>query len=146
MASSSYHYGKYQEYKKLAQRYEKNISTLTGIKNDLTGSFYDEQGDVNKELDDLKEDLNKAVRHNPKFSVIASGCAAYKEKSTTADGCLNNAVVALEDEIASLNTKKITAEQNRDTEYQNYQEAKRREEEEREEERRRWLESLKLFG
>ncbi|MCM1543140.1 MAG: hypothetical protein NC121_18035 [Blautia sp.] len=146
MASSSYHYGKYQEYKKLAQRYGKNISALTDIKNNLTGSFCDEQGDVNRELDELKEDLNKAVRHDSRFSVIAGGCDMYKERSTTADACLNHAVIALENEIASLNARKMTAEQNSDAEYRNYEEAKRREDEEREEQRRRWLESLKLFG
>lgn len=139
MASSSYHYKQYQFYKKQAQQYEKNLSALTSIKNDLTGSFYDEQGNVNKELNDLKEDLNKAVRHDSKFDTIASNCELYKEKSTTADGHLNNTVIALENEIASLNGKKLTAEQNRDAEYCNYERAKQEEEEERQ----RWLDSLK---
>lgn len=136
VAGSSYYYGQYNSYKKEASRYDKNIKALIKIRDSLTSDFYDEQSNVNKELSDLKDDLKKSVRHDPKFSVIASECESYKEKSTTADANLNCAVIALENEIATLNQKKSVAEQNRDAQYRSYTTAKQ-------EERQAWLDSLK---
>lgn len=133
---SKAYYSQYNLYKKQAMEYGKNIEALTKIKDNLVNNMYDEQGDVNKELNDLREDLHKSVRHDPTFSVIASEAASHKEKSVAADAHLNHAVSALENEIASLNSKKITAEQNRDAQYQSYKTAK-------EQERQEWLDSLK---
>lgn len=136
MARSSYYYDQYNSYKKEASECDKNIKTLIKIRDSLTSDFYDEQSNVNKELSDLKDDLKKSVRHDSKFSVIASECESHKEKSTTADADLNSAVIALENEIATLNQKKSVAEQNRDTQYRSYTTAKQ-------EERQEWLDSLK---
>lgn len=135
MANSSYYYKQYKTYKDQASKYDKNIKTLTKIKDSLTNNFYDEQNNVNRELNDLKEDLNKAVRHDSKFLTIASECEFYKEKSITADNDLNNVIIALENEIAALDGKKITSEQNRDAQYQNYSTKKN-------EERQEWLNSI----
>ena len=127
MANSTYHYSQYQSYKSQAIGFGKNVKTLERIKNSLTSDFYDEQEAVNRKLNELKDDLKQAVRHDAKVDTIANDCELYKEKSTTADKNLNGAVVALENEIASLNSKKTTAEQNRDTQYQNYTTAKQAE-------------------
>jgi len=137
MANSSYYYNQYKKYKAQASNYDKNIQTLTKIKDNLTNNFYDEQSNVNKELSDLKDDLNKAVRHDSSFLTIASGCESYKEKSSTADSDLNNVIIALENEIAALNGKKTTAEQNRDAQYQSYSTKKQ-------EERQAWFDSIKI--
>lgn len=136
MASSSYYYSLYTQYKKEAKDLSRNISDLQKIKNSLTGDFYDEQGNVNQELNNLKDDLNKSVRHDSKFTYIAGECENYKEKSTTSDANLNNAVISLENEISSLNTKKNSAEQKRDSYYRQYVSAK-------EEERQKALQALK---
>ncbi len=137
MANSGYYYNQYNSYKTQATGYDKNIKALIKIKENLINDFYDEQSNVNKELSDLKDDLNKSVRHDSKFTVIASGCESYKEKSTTADTNLNSVIIALENEIASLNNKKRTAEQNRDAQYQRYNT-------EKQQERQAWLDSLKI--
>ena len=139
MANSSYYYSLYKKEKENANAYSKNSSSLQTILNRLTGEFYDEQSSVNSELDDLKEDLNKAVRHLSKFSIIVNDCYTYKEKVSTADTYLNSAVDSLEDEIASLNSRQITAEQNRDYYYNRYKE-------EKEKERQEFLNSLKILG
>jgi hypothetical protein len=137
MANSGYYYNQYNSYKTQAAGYDKNIKALIKIKENLINDFYDEQSNVNKELSDLKDDLNKSVRHDSKFTVIASGCESYKEKSTTADTNLNSVIIALENEISSLNNKKRTAEQNRDAQYQRYNT-------EKQQERQAWLDSLKI--
>lgn len=136
MANSNYYHNQYNSYKSEMSGYDKNLKALIKIKDSLVNDFYDEQSNVNKELNDLKDDLNKSVRHDYNFNVIASGCESYKEKVTTADTNLNSVVIALENEINSLSAKKSIAEQNMNTQYQNYNNAK-------EEERRAWIESLK---
>lgn len=127
MRESSYYNEQYNRCKSEVKDCEKNIKLLLKVKDRLTNDFYDEQGNVNKELDDLKEDLDKSVRHDAKFSSTASACYTYKEKSTTADSYLNNVVIALENEIATLKRKKETAEQNRDENYKNYKTKKEEE-------------------
>ena len=45
------------------------------------------------------------MRYDPKFQTIASEGEAQKEKDTSADSKLNDAVINLENEIADLNNK-----------------------------------------
>lgn len=130
LANSNYYYQLYLKYKKEAEDYAENIKELKAIKNSLTGDFYDEQRNVNVELEDLKEDLKKSVRHDFKFTSTASECLNQKEKTATADGNLNQVIVALENEISALETKKIMAEASRDTNYRQYEREKRAELEE----------------
>ena len=139
MANSSYYYSMYKKEKEKAKTQSKDISSLQTILNRLTGEFYDEQSNVNRELDDLKEDLNKAIRHLSKFNIIVNDCYSYKEKTSTADSSLNSAIDSLENEIASLNSKQATAEQNRDYYYNKYKE-------EKEKERQEFLNSINIFG
>lgn len=136
MASSSYYYSLYTQYKAEVSNLQKNIEALTKIVNGISSDYYDEQSNVNRELNDLKEDLQKAVRHDNTWNTIASKCESYKEKSSSADSNLNSASSYLNEEIRSLNSKKSTAESNRDQAYRDYESAK-------DAEYQAWLDSLK---
>lgn len=136
MASSSYYYGLYKQYKNTVSSLQKNINSLTNIRNGLSSDFLDEQRNVNQELNDLKEDLQKATRHDAIWNSTASKCEAYKEKVSSADGNLDTAMDYLDAEIRSLDSQKSIAESNRDQAYRDYQDKK-------DEEYRDWLESIK---
>lgn len=127
MEKSKYYRDQCKAYEKEANKYGKNIDELQKIKNMLLNQFYDEQSNVNKELNDLKSDLNKAVRYDSGFSAKISQCEWHKEKVSTADSNLKNAINALENEIATLGGKKMTAEQNYNTQLNNYNTAKQEE-------------------
>ena len=136
MANSSYYNNLYKQHKNTVSSLQKNIDDLTTVRNGISSDFYDEQSDVNKELNDLKDDLNKAVRHDNSWDTIASQSELYKEKASTADGNLNSAIDYLDAEVSSLTSQKSTAEANRDQAYSDYQNKK-------DEERRAWLKKLK---
>ncbi|MCI9420619.1 MAG: hypothetical protein HFG32_11505 [Eubacterium sp.] len=127
MADSKFFDNQYKSYKNQVKSLQKDLTKLIRIRDSLTGDFFDEQSNVNKELDELKEDLAKAVRHDGTFSSIASSCHAYKEKGSTADSGLSSAIYAIESEIAQLNNQKSTAEGNMEQSYKQYQ-AKKTEE------------------
>jgi archaellum component FlaC len=76
--------------------------------------MYDEIRNVNNELDALKDDLKKGVRHNSAFTRSANDLMNQKEKAVTADGKLSVCVSELNEEIKSLKTKKSKAETDRD--------------------------------
>ncbi len=136
MADSKFFDNQYRSYKNQVKSLQKDLTHLIRIRDSLAGDYFDEQGSVNRELDDLKEDLNKAVRHDGKFSSIASSCNVYKEKGSTADSGLSSAIYAIENEIAQLQNQKSTAEGNMEQSYQQYQTKKT-------EERQKMLEQLK---
>lgn len=136
MANSSYYYNLYKQYRSKAASMQKNINSLIKIRNAIAGDYYDEQRNVNQELNDLKEDLQNAVRHDASWTTIASQCESYKEKASTADGNLDSSLDSLEAEISTLNTQKRMAESDRDQAYRDYQD-------ERDNERREMLEKLK---
>lgn len=135
MADSSYYYGLYTDYKSKVSFLKKNIDSLNKIRNKITEND-DEQRNVNKKIDDLKDDLDNAVRHDNTWSQIASECENYKEKSSECDGNLKSAIESLDAEINSLKAQKSSAESARDQAYSDY-------EREKDEEYKRWLESLK---
>lgn len=130
MANSSYYYELYQKFKEKAKKYEKNIKELQPILDTLNNSFSGKQSDINKGIDSLSEDLNKAVRHDSEFTSIASRCNDYKEKSTSSDRNLSGAASAIESEISVLKEKKRDAEEKRDQYYKKYQEEKEKERQE----------------
>ena len=136
MANSTYYNNLYKQYKNTASSLQKNIDALKKIRNGLSSDFFDEQRNVNQELNDLKEDLQKATRHDNSWNTIASQCESYKEKASSADGNLDPAMDYLDAEICSLESQKSTAESNRDQAYSNYKSKK-------DEEYKAWLESLK---
>lgn len=127
MASSSYYYNLYRKYKKEVEELEENIKSLTEIRNSISGDYYDEQSAVNKELNNLKEDLKKSIRHDSMWNNIALQCETYKEKSSSADSNLRSSMDYLDSEIQSLNAKKNTAIYNRDKAYKKYLEKKEEE-------------------
>lgn len=135
MASSGYYYNLYKQKKNVAKSYEDDISDLRKALNNLTDTMNDEIRAVNNELEDLKSDLNKAVRHNAKFTSRANAVTSEKEKAVTADPNLSVAVRELEEEISRLNGLKTTAINDRDYYYRKYKEKK-------EEERRELLNKI----
>ena len=127
MASSSYYYEKYKTYRDKVKTLQGNITKLTNIRNSLTNNFYTEQTYVNNELNGLKVDLKKAVRHVQEFNTIADECDDFKEEPATVDTNLYSAVDGLESEISSLKTQKETTEEKRDSYYRSYQREKENE-------------------
>lgn len=138
MASSGYYYNLYKQYRSEVSKLQKNISTLTKVRNSISSDFFDEQRSVNNELNNLKEDLKRSARHDNIWDSNASKCELYKEKASSADKSLDSSMESLDAEISSLESKKSTAESNRDQAYRDYERAK-------EEEYREFLESLKIF-
>lgn len=121
MANSNYYFNLYRQNKDEESSLQKNIDALTKIRNNLSGDFCDEQRNVNKELDDLKEDLQKAIRNDQSWLYIASQCNLYKEKASTLDGKLESAIDYLDAEISSLRSKQNSAKEKKETAYNNYQ-------------------------
>lgn len=136
MATSSDYYNLYKQYMSSATSMGSSIRALEKIRDKIYNDFYDEQSYVNKELDDLKEDLLKAARHDNSWDTIAYQCESYKEKGATADGNLDSALSYLDAEISSLKSQKGTAEASRDQALSDYRSK-------RSEEYQAWLNSLK---
>lgn len=135
MANSSYYYNLYKQKKNAVKSYEDDIDDLRKALSNLTDTMGDEIRAVNNELEDLKSDLNKAIRHNAKFTSRANAVTSEKEKTVTADPHLSVAVRELEEEISRLNGLKTTAINDRDYYYRKYKEKK-------EEERRELLDKI----
>lgn len=135
MASSSYYYNLYKQKKSAVKSYDDDIGDLRKALNNLTDTMNDEIRAVNNELEDLKSDLNKAIRHNAKFTSRANVVTSEKEKAVTADPNLSVAVRELEEEISRLSGLRTTAINDRDYYYRKYKEKK-------EEERRELLDKI----
>ena len=133
MASSSYYYNLYKQKKNAVKSYDDDIDDLRKALSNLTDTMNDEIRAVNNELEDLKADLNKSIRHNSKFTSRAN--AVTSEKAVTADPNLSVAVRELEEEISRLNGLRTTAINDREYYYQKYKEKK-------EEERRELLDKI----
>lgn len=135
MASSSYYYNLYKQKKNAVKSYDDDIDDLRKALSNLTDTMNDEIRAVNNELEDLKADLNKSIRHNSKFTSRANAVTSEKEKAVTADPNLSVAVRELEEEISRLNGLRTTAINDREYYYQKYKEKK-------EEERRELLDKI----
>ena len=135
MASSNYYYNLYKQKKNAVKSYDDDIEDLRKALSNLTDTMSDEIRAVNNELEDLKSDLNKAIRHNAKFTSRANAVTAEKEKVVTADPNLSVAVRELEEEISRLSGLRTTAINDRDYYYRKYKEKK-------EEERRELLDII----
>jgi len=130
MANSGYYRNLYKQFEQEAEDYGKDIEKLEQIKKNLSGDLYDEQLAVNREINDLVEDLKKGVRHNSVFTNKADDLKENKEKSSFDDASLGAAISSLESEISVLQNKKRTAEQKRDEAKRKYEEEKERERQE----------------
>ncbi len=127
MASSSYYYDLYKKYKKLAKEYEDNLDDLRKINNKISDDLYSKIQAVNNEIDNLKEDLVKSVRHNSDFSKTTNSLQSKKEKGVTADSQMRTVSNELGEEIRDLEKKKNDAEDDRDYYYQLYKQKKQEE-------------------
>lgn len=135
MANSSYYYNLYKQKKNAVKSYDGDIADLRKALNNLTDTMNDEIRAINNELEDLKSDLNKAIRHNATFTSRANAVTVEKEKAVTADASLSIVVSELEEEISRLNGLRTEAISDRDYYYRKYQEKK-------EEERREFLNKI----
>ena len=130
MASSSYYYNLYKQKKNATKSYDDDLKVLNKALSNLTDTMYDEIRDINNELEDLKSDLNKSVRHNSVFTSRANEVTFEKEKTVTADPYLSVAVSSLEDEIARINGLNSSAVSDREYYYRKYKEKKAEERQE----------------
>lgn len=135
MASSSYYYNLYKQKKNAVRSYDGDLKDLRKALDNLTDTMSDEIRAINNELEDLKSDLNKSVRHNSKFTSRANAVTAEKEKTVTADPHLSIAVRELQEEISRINGLRSQAITDRDYYYQKYNDKK-------EEERRELLDKI----
>lgn len=127
MATSSYYYNLYKQKNTSVNSYEGDLKDLRKALNNLSNTMSDEIRAVNNELDDLKSDLNKSIRHNSSFTSRANSVISEKEKTVTADPNLSVAIRGLEDEISRVNGLKNTAINDRDYYYRKYTEKKEEE-------------------
>ena len=127
MADSGYYYNLYRQKRNAVNSYEEDIKDINKALSNLTDKMYDEIRAINNELDDLKEDLKKSVRHNAKFTSRANAFGVEKEKTVTADPILSVAVRELQEEISRLTSLKNQAIQDRDYYYWKYKEKKEEE-------------------
>lgn len=130
MADSSYYYNLYKQKRDAVKSYDSDLKDLNKALSNLTDTMGDEIRAVNTELEDLKSDLNKGVRHNSSFTSRANAVTTEKEKAVTADPLLSVAVRELQEEISRINGLKSTAVGDRDYYYKKYKE---KEEQERQE-------------
>lgn len=130
MANSSYYYNLYKQKRDTVRSYEGDLGNLNKALDNLTDTMGDEIRAVNSELENLKSDLNKGVRHNSRFTSSANAVTAEKEKAVTADSLLSVAVRELQEEISRVNGQKITAVNDRDYYYRKYKEKKEQERQE----------------
>ena len=135
MASSSYYYNLYKQKKDAVKSYDGDLKDLQKALDNLTDTMSDEIRAINNELEDLKSDLNKSIRHNSKFTSRANAVTAEKEKTVTADTYLSIAVRELQEEISRINGLRSQAVTDRDYYYQKYKDKK-------EEERRELLDKI----
>lgn len=124
MASSDYYYNLYRTKKKEANKYEGDEKDLQKILGNLTGEMNDEIRAINNEINDLKDDLDKSVRHNAAFTKGANDVAAQKEVGVTLDTSLSVAVSELEEEIRRVNGLNNNAIRDRDYYWNKYEEKK----------------------
>lgn len=120
MANSSYYYNLYKQKRNAVKSYDDDIDDLRKALSNLTDTMNDEIRAVNNELEDLKADLNKSIRHNSKFTSRANAVTSEKEKAVTADPNLSAAIRELEEEITRLNGLRTTAINDREYYYQKY--------------------------
>ena len=127
MASSSYYYNLYKQKKNAVKSYDGDLKDLQKSLDNLTDTMSDEIRAINNELEDLKSDLNKSVRHNSKFTSRANAVTAEKEKAVTVDPHLSIAVRELQEEISRINGLRSQAITDRDYYYQKYKDKKEEE-------------------
>ncbi|WP_428909703.1 hypothetical protein [Niallia sp. Krafla_26] len=124
MASSSYYREMYRKKRDEVDDYEDDLKDLNKILESLSFDLPAEVIDVNFELDGLKADLLKGVRHNSLFTNRANAFENKKEKSIGQDRDMSTTQNAIEDEVARVTNLRSQAISSRDYYYDKYQEKK----------------------
>ena len=127
MINSTYYNNLYKQKKSAIKSYDGNLKDLRKALTNLTDTMYDEIRAVNGELDDLKSDLAKGIRHNAKFSSQTSSLSSKKEKAVNADPFLSVVIRELQEEIDRVSRLKNQAVQDRDNYYNQYRTKKEEE-------------------
>ena len=127
MAQSDYYKSQYNANKTKAKNLGKNEECLERIYNALVNNMSGKICDVNNELENIKTEMKKGVRHNGTYTSRANVVSNSHEKGTSADSELHVAISALDDELRDVRRKKATAISNRDS-YQRQYKDKRKEE------------------
>lgn len=136
MRSSSYYYNLWNQHRTQSRKYQGWIDELTPIKSRLENNFNDDVNRVNKEIDELQEDLKNSVRMNDIFTSNAEELDNKKEKNAKGDSRLSAAISSIGDELTSLRAKKAEEDRAADQARRDYERAL-------EEERREAEEALK---
>lgn len=124
MASSSYYHNLYRKKKDEVDQYDDDLRDLNRILESMSWDLPAQIMDVNYEFDGLKEDLNKAVRHNTLFTNRANAFENKKEKSVGLDRDMSTSQNAIEDEVARVTNLRSQAISSRDYYYDKYREKK----------------------
>lgn len=120
MASSSYYYNLYKQKMATVTTLENAIGNLRTIFSNLNDNLYNGIQAVNNEFDNLKSDLNKAVRHNSTFTSCANAFDSLREKSVAADSSLRKVSDELQEEITRVSNQKNQAIRDKEYYYNMY--------------------------
>lgn len=126
MTSSDY-YNSYLGYRDEVNTLQTKINFLTQKRNILLNNLEYEQVGINYELDILKGDMERAVRHDDKWDSIITNMDLFRQSSSTSDTNIKSAIENLGTQISLLTSEKDTAETSRDCAYREYQDEKERE-------------------
>lgn len=126
MTSSDY-YNSYLRYRDEVNTLQTKINFLTQKRNILLNNLEYEQVGINYELDILKGDMERAVRHDDKWDSIITNMDLFRQSSSTSDTNIKSAIENLGTQISLLTSEKDTAETSRDCAYREYQDEKERE-------------------
>lgn len=120
MADSSYYYNRYKDRKNEVKMFDSQLTALRKALTNIADTMSDEINAINKELEDLKNDLNRSIRHNYLFTARANAITSNKEKGVSSDPVLGVAIKNLENEIIGIEHRRTNAANERDYYYQLY--------------------------
>lgn len=130
MASSFYYLALYQQEAELEQKLRRWIDELRPIYNHFCSDFNGNIDGLNRTLDSLQEGLLSGVQDADIYANNVNNLDEENEPGISSDRYLSQTDSDLQEELNDLETKRQTAERNRDSYYQSYLAAKAREEEE----------------
>ena len=125
--SSAYYKERRDQASRTAKNCDKYADQLEKILSRLVDDSYGKISPINKQLSQLEDDLDGAVRHNSTFHRHVNEAVENKEKTTSADNDLSTAINELEDEIRQLRSTQRNAEAKKEQYNRQYHEKKREE-------------------
>jgi hypothetical protein len=125
MASSSYYYRQYCNYKNQVKDLKNKRSELENIEKEFgRNPVSGDPNDYNKKINNALGYHTKAFSGDNAFNAMYSALEAMKEPEVLGDSDLNAAHRAIQAEIRSLNNQISEAQRKQDQAYRNYQNAK----------------------